>query len=641
MPSKLWWRRAGADKITGMGVSDTFSLLGTLPPDQQFAFAEAALREPYAELQAAAFQVLSDPDGLNRPDLVFQRYLELLPEVRAKVAEQKPVFLGVAREQIRSPRDKDRRAGYEMLAELNGMDAMTSLVPGVKDPSPLVREKVADVLETMALRFYYHLSSWRTHGDPEGRKFVEENRAVMIRALEELLRVFPQHGRKVFLDVAIEAGPEAYSLFTDVILVRPASQVYAACVQTLSIALTETAVELLFKLCQEKEHVVREGAVEALKRRRDPEFAELLAAWLGRLPPERFASLAARTKDVPWWGTVEAARDLSPAAAALLLDFLARSGLDPALRDTLILSFQDSTYPDLRSRALAVLQTVGHPQLAQAATRALEDPSDEVKVQAVRLVISLNPPNKVRLLTPLLNSSHGELRDLVASEVCHVSFARYMESFEKLEPVTRELAARALSKIDSRMVDRLALEICSLDADRRLQALRVVNYAGAREELREVLTELLADPDRRVRATTVKLLHHSRNLEGMRILVGALNDPDPRVRANAIEAFEDAGDPRLAPALEPFLQDADNRIRANAAKALLALGRPEARGVLEEMLADPDEGRRLSAAWAIGEARFGGAEEILRARIAVEPSEKVRARILEALTIRAAEPAGA
>ena len=70
-----------------MGVKDTFSLIAGLPAENRLPYVEAALREPYAELQSAAFDALTDPEGLHRPDLIVRHYADLTPEVRAKVDE--------------------------------------------------------------------------------------------------------------------------------------------------------------------------------------------------------------------------------------------------------------------------------------------------------------------------------------------------------------------------------------------------------------------------------------------------------------------------------------------------------------------------------------------------------------------------
>jgi HEAT repeat protein len=614
-----------------MGVSATFQMLAELPPEQRLALSEAALREPFPELQAAAFAALTDSQGLNRPDLVIQHYTDLLPELRRRVAAQPLLFQAAAREEILSGSEWSRRAGYEVIAAMEGFNALSALARAFSDPSALVRESAADLLESLVQRYYYHLVAWRMHGDGQSREFVEKNRDAVLRALGDLLRAYPAHGKRVVLDLAIESDPESYPLVTDVILGRRDVPTFAAFVGALSSSPTRSAVELLFKLYLEPRTRLREVAVEVMRKRHDAAFASLVAATLAQMPPDQFESLARRVREIPWWGAVESAPDLDPISAAKMVDFVAKSGLDREGRDSKILAFHVSPYPEVRSRVLSTLHALEYPAIGDLAAGFLQDPSDDVKLAAARLIVALGVPNRTRLLLPFLTSPHRELRELSAREVSGASFDRYLRSFDTLDPRTRELAAKALAKIDHRIVERLAEEITSLDADRRLKALRIIDYVEAQGNLRELLLELLRDPDRRVRATVLKIVELTGSLEGMKHLVEALNDPDARVRANAIEAFEDGGDPRTAPLLVPFLSDPDNRARANAAKALHVFGRPEGRQALEAMIQDPGEMMRLSGVWAIGEVAFDGAADLLLALGRREPSATVKAKISDSL----------
>jgi HEAT repeat protein len=615
-----------------MGVAETFGILASLPVEQRLPYVEAALREPYTELQNAAFEALSGPGGLGRPDLVIQHYSDLTADVRFKVAVREVQFREAALEELRSPREWSRRAAYQVLVAIRPREAASLLVRGLSDVSAVVRESVAEALETVANRYYYHLVASRMHDDPESRRFVEENRGPMMEALGPLLRAYPLHAKRVFLDLLIESGEDAYPLVGDLVQTRSDPSTYAAFIHALSTALSEPAVELILRLSQDPRPRLQEAATESLKLRRDPGFPALLATVFSRMTPERFEAFAQRTRDLPWWHTVEAAADVDPFTAAKIMEFLSRSALDPGRRDGYLLYFRDSVYAEVRARVLATLQSVGYSELLGMAETFLQDPSDEVKLAAARTIIGIDPPAKARLLMPLLNASSEELRRMAMREVASASFEKYLRSFDRLDPETREAAARALAKIDGRIIERLSEEITALDPERRLRALRVIDYVDAETDLRQNLMALLNDPDRRVRATAIKIVQLTGSSEGMRLLVAALGDPDRRVRANAIEAFEDSEDARCAPILLPYLYDPDNRVRANAAKALWNLGRDEGRTTLQLMLSDAEESMRLSAVWAIGEVRFPGGLDLLLARAEAEPSPTVRAKITDVLS---------
>lgn len=623
-----------------MGVSDTFNILSALPVEHRLPYIEAALREPFTELQAAAFEVLSDPAGLNRPDLVIQHFSDLTADVRQRVHARSAQFIEAAREELRSSKEWSRRTAYQVLAVLQPKEAASILGRGLTDPSAVVRESVAEALEALANRYYYHLVAARMHGDAESRRFVDENRAAMLESLGPLLRAYPLHAKRVFIDLVIESGDDGYPLIADTLGSRSEPATYAAFIHALSTALTEPAVELLLWLLHDGRPRLQEAAVDALKMRRDPGFPALLATVLSRQAPETFESLARRTREAVWWHTVEAAADIDPFTASKLMEFLSHSAIDPEKRDGYIQFFRGSPYSDVRVRVLTTLQAVGHPGLLEVAQLLLSDPSDEVKLAAARTIIGLNPPNKARMLMPLLNAATDELRRMAMREVASAGFDKYLRSFDRLDPSTREAAARALAKIDQRIVDRLAEEITALDPERRLRALRVIDFVDAETDLRQNLMALLNDPDRRVRATAIKIVQLTESVDGMRLLVAALSDPDRRVRANAIEAFEDSGEPLCIPVLLPFLRDDDNRVRANTAKAVWNLGSEEGKKTLQTMIDDPDEMMRLSAVWAIGQVRFPGAVDLLLNRLEAEPSAAVRAKISEVLSSQAHREAG-
>lgn len=390
-------------------------------------------------------------------------------------------------------------------------------------------------------------------------------------------------------------------------------------------------MELILRLWQDPRPKLHDAAGDALKLRRDATFPALLATVLSKLSDERLLALAQKTRELPWWHTVEAASDLDPFSASTILEFLSLSAVDPARRLKLVLAFRGSPHAEVRARTLLTLQTLGAPELQEAAEAALEDPSDEVKLAAARMIIGINPPNKARLLMPLLNAASEEVRRMAMREVASASFDKYLKSFDRLDPETREAAARALAKIDGRILERLTEEIQALDPERRLKALRVIDYVDAETDLRQNLMALLTDPDRRVRATALKIVQLAGSADGMRLLIAALGDDDRRVRANAVEAFEDSGDAACLPLLRPYLRDPDNRVRANVAKAMWNLGSEEGRTTLHAMLREPEELMRLSAVWAIGEVRFPGAVELLKSRLEGEPSAVVRGKIAESL----------
>ncbi len=615
-----------------VGLTATFGVFSTLPPDRRASLAEAAIREPYAEIQAPALAALA---ALGRHDVAIRHFASLAPAVRDRMLARAGPFTEAARREAKSPREGDRRVALETLAHLGGPGALPDLDAALRDPAPAVVAAAAGLLEAVGAKYLFHAVSFRMYADAESRLFLERHGAAMEGALGPLLRDYAAHGKRAFLEIALETVPIPEALLAETALSRRDQPAWKALVQALSESASERALRYVLALAFDSVPRHRAAAEEALARRRDPGFPRLLATTLSRMDREEREVLAAKFRELPFWPALEAAPDLETDAARCILDFLAASGLPAEARDERLAFYGRSPYPEVRLRALALLQNLGSPRAPSHAVRCLGDPSDEVKLAAARAVIAQDPPDKARLLLPLLSAESEDLRRLVQREIAGSSFDRFLRGFDRMEPGTRETAARALAKIDARILDRLADQVASLDPDRRLKALRIVDVLDAEKELRETLLALLEDPDRRVRATALRIVRLTESEAGIRLLTAALSDPDRRVRANAIEAFEDARDPSCIPVILPYVSDPDNRVRANAAKALAAFGRPEGRATLEAMLRDPEEAMRLSAAWALGQAALEGARELLQARAREERSTAVRRRIAEALALPA------
>ncbi len=200
------------------------------------------------------------------------------------------------------------------------------------------------------------------------------------------------------------------------------------------------------------------------------------------------------------------------------------------------------------------------------------------------------------------------------------------------------MAGKALSKIDESVPERLRKEIESLESGRRVKALRIAQMIEVTDDLQPLLKELLSDPDQKVRATVIRMVELSGNLEAMKLVASSLADPDRRVRANAVEAFEAVQDKRFVPILVPLLQDSDNRVRANTIKALWTLGQDGMDLHFGGMLSSSDEMMRLSAVWALGEVKLPGRRKLLEEQLRVEKSGRVQKKI--ALVLKRVSSAG-
>lgn len=607
-----------------MSIHDTFSHLAHLPAPQRQACVEAALAEEHEAMQAAAVQFALDRRGDYRPDLVVDHFHGLLPAARAAAASRKDELLPIARQRIVGGRGEHRLPAYRLVGALGDLDATELLALGIGEVMPEVRDVAFAGLERL-------LRAYAAAPEAPGAARTPAQQAAW-STLATVLRHFAVHGRTAFFDIVCDFGALALPLVANARLAVRDTELARGFARSLATGTGRGARELLWAMLFDKDPAAQALALQVLRERRDEPFCRWIAEQVAALDGEPLQAASGSQREPAWLPAVlQVAPQVDARTARRLLAHVVAHGLDAPAAQAAIEPF--AAHPDAAVQVAAVqaLQATGCPRGIAAAERLLQHGEGPARLAAATLVAELAPPQAMALLTPLLGCADPALRRFVVGEVSRVSFERYLQRFDGMDSKARQVAARALQKIDAQMFDRLDEEIGSLNPTRRLKALQIVAFLDAEQDLRAPLLDLLDDPDRRVRATAIRVVELAGSIEGIKVLLGALSDPDRRVRANAIEAFEQLDDPRFVQLLTPFLRDRDNRVRANAAKGLWNLGWTGARDALLEMLDDHDDAMRLSAAWAIGEVRFAGARESLAARAAIECNLKVLDKLREIL----------
>lgn len=608
-----------------VALSDTFDCLLDLSEADRLAICRAALNEAHDGVQAAAVRSLIDPERLARPDLVVDQFGSLAPAAVEAARERGEVLLEVARARIRSGSGPGRLPAFRAVAALAGRAGVETLLLGLEDPMQQVRgvafAGIAEIVRDLA-------RSGDEAADEPGARAVWS-------AFERCVQEFPDHDRDVFLDLLPEFGTRSLPLIVRVLKGERGRLFVEPLTKALMKSAADGCVELVLALAAHKTYAVAMVGKRVLRQRVDGPFHVALAERMVELAENRVAEMSG---EVFGEALLEAVPHLEREVAASLLEPALEQAADASEGQDRAEAFLEHPATDVQIAAVQALRRLGCPNGFEAVGRVLASFADPVRLAAAHLVIELAPENSAALLTPLLGSADPEARAIAIREVSKISLTRFLDKFDAMDQRAREVAAKALAKIDDKLIDRLGDEIGSLDAERRIRALKVVDLLQAGAELRDLLLEMLGDPDVRVRATAVRMVRLTGSVDGSKILIDALSDPDRRVRANAIEAFEQLDDPSYVDLLVPFLRDRDNRVRANAAKALWNLGWPDARDVLVAMVADEDPRMRVSAVWAIREANFLGARELLQTREIAERDPDVRAKIKEALAALTCSP---
>ena len=613
-----------------MPVQTTFEAVAGWPSAAALPYCEAALSEHYLEFQLPAYDLLVAPHLLNRPDIVVLHFDTLLPEIRERLAQMGPVFFEVARKLIRAGSETARRAAYDLLGELDGVDSLKILAAGLEDPSNLIRDRAARHIEKVALNYHYHLLNWQARKDPASREFVARHKATILDALEGLLRTWHFHGKDVAISIAIESGQEAYKHITGIVLNRADSPLWKAFLKAMQAAHSAAMVDILFRLYFEGPSKYRDVAITIMHLRKDPEFAIALAEFLWKLPPDRMKILSA-LKELPFRGVIEANPDIPAASALVLIDYVAGADLPAKERDAALKAFLRNSHPEVRIHVLKTFRRLNYPYAAEMARSLLVDTSDEVKFAAAQMIVELVPTNKGKLLQPLLDSSHEPLRRYVMGHIAHLSVGRYLAAFADRDSAMRLFADQVGARIDEATVEQVGEEIVRLEPVQRMRALRVCDEVDAERELKPLIRQILSDEESTLRPLLVQLLAFSGNREGLRHLMELLSQGDLASKTLVVEALQELHDMRFGAMFLPFLADPDVAIRKAAGQAVSTFGHAEARLILPPLLSMRDERLATAAIHALALTRFEGARETLNSRLAVESRPGVQQAIREAV----------
>ncbi len=204
-------------------------------------------------------------------------------------------------------------------------------------------------------------------------------------------------------------------------------------------------------------------------------------------------------------------------------------------------------------------------------------------------------------LMELMKSELAQVRQKAVETAADLILRNLIQYFGQIQASVRESLAKLLERLDPAVINRISESLYADEEEKRLRAVQVLGLLGKSAKVTQVVSEMVKDKDRKVRATAVHLLGKHSVGKDMSLAVALLNDPDARVRANTVEALEEIGNPAAVGLLLRFRKDSCNRLRGNALKALWNLGHRNVLDELKEMMASEDYLMRATGAWVIGE----------------------------------------
>ena len=254
----------------------------------------------------------------------------------------------------------------------------------------------------------------------------------------------------------------------------------------------------------------------------------------------------------------------------------------------------------VRAQALASLgRFLELPELLDRLVLAIQDPADEVRIQAAHTLNGLEPddvqPHREQLVE-LLDTENDELQEAV----CKLLSSCYQRGWSVLADQlmgakkTNSLRGliRTLSLIGDPKVGVLFLPILDhKDAEIRELAAEQLTHVASRLPT-DSLVRYLEDPNERVRAAIVRCLGKQMGIDVVAPLVERTLDPSPLVRQEVAAAFGRANDldgDEPIQVLTKMAKDGSVLVRAQALASLIRLGVTGQRKIFEEACQDLED----------------------------------------------------
>ena len=276
---------------------------------------------------------------------------------------------------------------------------------------------------------------------------------------------------------------------------------------------------------------------------------------------------------------------------------LADLGEVPAAEVNRVLGMTLDPDVGVRREALGALVSRAESLPDDAVQRALLDPSDDVRSEAVRLA-SRRGDRDIASLLPLLGDRRSPATQAAALE----TLPTIIVGGDPLKPEHVATAAHAVARLESRPNeterDPLAelaraigvthlLQLVDAPDGRRLGAVRLLSLEGSMAAMRG-LSALHRDPIEEIRAEAARALARMQEAERITTV--------PEAVGGSPVSVERAAESEMLAALARALEDPEEGVRGRARAALLDVDRPViARWVTESLQSGDEEVARLGA----------------------------------------------
>ncbi|MBI4232064.1 hypothetical protein HY605_02430, partial [Candidatus Peregrinibacteria bacterium] len=191
-----------------MTLTRTFDTIKWLELSEQSEMVNAALDEPYPDIQRYAVATLFDDKLKPLSRVLFNYFPRLTDEVKRFLVSRRWNLITLARNVLKEADDNSRMATLDVLSSIGGPDICGALVSVIGDSSQRIMVRAIDILEEIFVRFFSHYSAVKTNH--ASRVFVEENKGIVIETMKVLLDNYETHKRQIFAKALVELGTQVY-----------------------------------------------------------------------------------------------------------------------------------------------------------------------------------------------------------------------------------------------------------------------------------------------------------------------------------------------------------------------------------------------------------------------------------------------
>jgi HEAT repeat protein/beta-lactamase regulating signal transducer with metallopeptidase domain len=335
-----------------------------------------------------------------------------------------------------------------------------------------------------------------------------------------------------------------------------------------------------------------QGVVEGVRGGLEAQFGQTAAPGGGsKADPKTVAALTAALKDSD--------RQVREAAMHALIRLR-----DPAIFEPLVAALRDSS-PDVREQAVHGLTQLRDRRAVAPLTAALKDENAGVREGAAHALSQMRDPASVDALLGALKDPAANVREQAAFALGQLRDGRAVDglsgALKDENADVREQAAFALGQIrDRRAAAALAGAMSDASPDVREQAVFALGQLRDPAAV-DGLAAALKDSNPDVREQAAFALGQIRDRRAVTTLVPALKDADADVREQAAFALGQIRDRGAVEPLMAALKDGDEDVREQAAFALGQIRDPRAMDALTDALQDASASVRQQAAFALGQ----------------------------------------